>query len=65
MSSDLQLHSTARNLVSVSGFGYGENARLRQAREDEPAAAPRIKWFNSAAPRARLCFLRVGTFRPC
>ena len=65
MSSDLHLNSTARNLVSVSGFGYGANARLRQMREGEPAAAPRIKRFKSAALGARLSFLRVGTLRPC
>ncbi|WP_026620976.1 hypothetical protein M728_004649 (plasmid) [Ensifer sp. WSM1721] len=65
MSSELHLHTMARNLVSVSGFGYGENIRLQQISKGEPAAAPRIKRFNLAAPDARLSRLRGGTFRPC
>jgi len=65
MSSDLHLHTMARNLVSVSGFGYGENVRLQQISKGEPAAVLRIKRCNLAAPGARLSGLRCATFRPC
>ena len=63
MSSDLHFPATARNLVSVSGFGYGENVRLQQLRKAERAAAPRIK--RIAAPRARISCLGRETLRPC
>lgn len=65
MSSDLHFHTTARNLVSVSGFGYSENVRRQQLRKPEPAAAPRIKHFSLAAPRASLPCLDRGSLRPC
>ena len=58
MSSDLHLHSTARNLVNVSGFGYREHGRLQQIRKDETTAALRIKRFSSVARGPRLsCYV--------
>jgi hypothetical protein len=64
MSSDL-LQTTARNLVSVTGFGYGENVRLQQIRKAEAAAAPCIRRFDSAAPRASRSSFFGGKLRPC
>lgn len=59
MSSDLHLHILARNLVSVSEFGYGENVRLQQKSRSEPVGAPRIKRFTLAARAGSLSCLRV------
>jgi hypothetical protein len=65
MSSDLHLHIVARNLVSVSEFGYGENLRLQHNGKGEPAAAARIKRFNLAARAGRLSCIRGAKLRPC
>lgn len=65
MSSDLQFQTTARNLVSVTGFGYGENVRLQQIRKAELADVPRIRRFDSGAPRASRSCLFDGKLRPC
>ncbi|WP_132079913.1 hypothetical protein [Sinorhizobium americanum] len=65
MSSDLHLHIVARNLVSVSEFGYGENVRLQHNGKGEPAAAPGIKRFKLAARAGRLSCFRSAKLRPC
>jgi hypothetical protein len=71
MSSELQLPSTARNLVSVSGFGYGENVRLQQVTKIELAAAQRVKRFDlpalhatPARPAAHTSAMHPETFLP-
>lgn len=63
MSSDFHLHIVARNLVSVSEFGYGENVRLQQNGKSGPAAAPRIKRFIWAVRAGKLSCLRGAVIR--
>ncbi|PKA42132.1 hypothetical protein CWR43_18615 [Rhizobium sullae] len=53
MSSSLHLYSTARNLVSVSEFGYGENIRVQQIGKSRPSDVLPLKRINFAASAAK------------